>query len=213
MIARRIKYIRYASIAFLVILYVVGLVGLQTDSRAWFLAATPLTLTISAAMIILNMRAWNPSAFAAMIICAFVGFAIEVLGVHTGLIFGDYQYGATLGWKAFEVPLVIGLNWMLLVSSTGTLTHRLRMPRYLQAAISATVMTALDLLIEPVAMRLDFWQWAGHTVPMLNYLAWWISSFVLLLLYLYLPFRKDNPVALAVLALQFIFFGVLNIFQ
>jgi bisanhydrobacterioruberin hydratase len=205
-------YRPHIAIGLLVILYGVGLVGMQTGSRAWFLAATPLTLVISAALLVWNQGAWNVWAAVAVLACVVGGFLVEVLGVHTGVIFGEYWYGPTLGAALWGVPAVIGLNWLLLVWATGTLAHRLRiLPGWGRAALAATCMTGLDVLIEPVAMRLDFWQWAGDSVPLRNYLGWWVVAFILLTLFEYLPFRKENPVAGAVLALQFTFFGVLNV--
>lgn len=205
-----VTYRPHISVAILVILYAVGLVGLHTAHRDWFLAATPLTLFISSSLLLLNHRAWNASAVLACALCAVAGFLVEVLGVHTGLIFGEYAYGATLGFKLWDVPLVIGLNWLLLVYAMGTLVTRLHLPAYAQAGLAALGLTALDLLIEPVAMRLDFWQWQGDSVPLQNYFGWFAVSFVLLLAFRMLRFEKGNPIAGAVLALQIIFFGILN---
>ena len=39
-----------------------------------------------------------------------VTFTIEVIGVRTGLVFGKYTYGPTLGSHFLEVPVVIGFN-------------------------------------------------------------------------------------------------------
>ena len=46
-------------------------------------------------------------------------------------------------------------------------------------------MVLLDLMIEPVAIRLDFWHWQGGAIPTQNYIMWflvamfmnWILSF------------------------------------
>ena len=206
-----LKYRPVIAIAILVILYTVGLVGLHTESRAWFLAATPLTLVISAGLLVWNQRDWNMAAVAAIVTCMVVGYAVEVVGVKTGLLFGDYTYGPTLGFKLLDVPLVIGLNWLLLTYATGTLWAGLRAHKLVQAAGAAATMTILDVLIEPVAMRLDFWQWAGDSVPLRNYAGWLVVSFLLLTLFQYLRFEKGNPVAAAVLGLQFVFFGTLNL--
>jgi len=205
------RYRPAIAIAILVILYTVGLVGLHTGSRAWFLAATPLTLVISATLLVWNHRDWNVAAVLAMSSCAILGYGVEVVGVHTGWPFGNYAYGPTLGLKLWDVPLVIGLNWLLLAYTTGTLWARLQAPKVLQAAGAAATMTLLDWLIEPVAMRLDFWQWAGDTVPLRNYAGWLLVSFVLLTLFQHLRFEKGNPVAATVLGLQFVFFGTLNL--
>jgi putative membrane protein len=48
---------------------------------------------------------------------AVAGFFIEAIGVNTGLIFGNYVYKTTLGWKFLETPLIIGVNWILLTCS------------------------------------------------------------------------------------------------
>ena len=206
-----LTYRPHFSIAILVILYVVGIVGLGSSSREWFLAATPLTLVISAGLLLANHLEWNRWAVSAVATAAIVGFLVEVVGVQTGLIFGEYAYGATLGAKLWAVPLVIGLNWLLLTYTTGALTARLRLPKVLQAALAAAAMTALDVLIEPIAMAFDFWQWSGGVVPMQNYIAWFLVSFALLLLFQYLRFDKRNPLAAPVLALQVLFFGILNL--
>ncbi len=206
-----LTYRPHFSIAILVILYVVGIVGLGSSSREWFLAATPLTLVISAGLLLANHLEWNRWAVSAVVTAAIVGFLVEVVGVQTGLIFGEYAYGATLGAKLWAVPLVIGLNWLLLTYTTGALTARLRLPKVLQAALAAAAMTALDVLIEPIAMAFDFWQWSGGVVPMQNYIAWFLVSFALLLLFQYLRFDKRNPLAAPVLVLQVLFFGILNL--
>ncbi len=204
-------YRPHISIAILVILYSVGLVGLGTASRAWFLAATPLTLVISASLLVWNHRDWNLAAICVMAACILMGFLVEVLGVKTGVIFGTYAYGQTLGLKLWDVPVVIGLNWLLLVYATGTLAARLRVPKLAQAGLAALAMTVLDILIEPVAMRLDFWQWQGDNVPLLNYFGWLGVSFILQSLFQFLRFQKGNSVAGVVLGLQFVFFGILNL--
>lgn len=43
----------------------------------------------------------------------FVGFAVEALGVTTGVIFGAYHYTDRMGPRLHEVPLVIGINWAI----------------------------------------------------------------------------------------------------
>ena len=205
-----LTYRPHLSIAVLVILYSVGIFGLASSHRAWFLAATPLTLMISTGLLLLNHVEWNPKAILAFIAISCGGFLVEVLGVKTGLIFGEYGYGPTLGMKLWTVPLVIGLNWLLLTYTTGALMARMRLSIWVQAALAAATMTALDVLIEPIAMALDFWQWEGGFVPIQNYLAWLGVSYAFQVLFQLLKFDKRNPTAVAVLALQVCFFGILN---
>jgi uncharacterized membrane protein len=200
------------SIAFLVLVHVSGLLGMMSPYHDWFVALTPATLVLSAALLLLNHREWNPGFVAVMAASLLVGFFIEVAGVSTGKIFGEYAYGATLGWKAWGVPLVIGVNWLVLVYCTGAIANLLPLPRILQAAVAAGLMTLLDVLIEPVAIALDYWSWGAGTPPLQNYLAWFIIAFVLLTLFHYFRFDKRNKVAVALYFIQFLFFSALNLY-
>lgn len=205
------KYGPAVSIFILVVLYGVGIGGILSEHRAWFLDLTPLTLLISCTLLLLCHHHWNVLFALTLLICWSVGYGIEVAGVHTGLIFGEYAYGATLGWKWLQVPLIIGCNWLLLVYSTGVIAAGLRLPRLARAGIAAALMTLLDLLIEPVAIAYDFWSWKGGTPPLQNYVAWFLVAFALAILFQYMNFHKKNRVAFVVLGLQFVFFGILNL--
>lgn len=200
------------SLFILVLFYTVGVVGLNSTSRDWFLAATPFTLVLSIVVLLLNHEDWRPGFFVAAAAALMTGFFIEVAGVETGVIFGEYWYGATLGPKLFDVPLTIALNWLLLVYCTGCITaSKVSWPKPLQAAAGATLMVGLDVLIEPVAMASDFWQWEGDVVPLQNYGVWFVTAFALLLIFHYLPFKKQNKVAFGLFLIQVAFFGILNL--
>ena len=99
-------------------------------------------------------------------------FAAEAAGVATGQIFGEYAYGSTMRWQYLGVPFVIALNWVVLTLAANQLvSERLNSP--LAIALGAGIVLALyDVAIEPVAIELDYWQWANGTIPLQNYLAW-----------------------------------------
>ncbi len=193
--------------------YLVGLIGIGAGSRevqSRFLLLTPLNLLLTLAVVAWNQTAWN---IAIVRMCVFVflaGFFIEVLGVKTGWIFGQYAYGKTLGLKLLDVPLMIGVNWMLLVYSIGVLLQPLK-NNVLSAAAGAGVMTLLDILIEPVAIRLDFWHWSNEVIPLQNYVAWFIVSFCLFVCFRMFVPLLSNKIAKWVLLIQFIFFAALNL--
>ena len=54
--------------------------------------------------------------------------------------------------------------------------------KLVRALIAATLMTAFDGLIEPVAIQAGWWAWEGVHVPWFNYASWWGISFVFYLL-------------------------------
>lgn len=120
-----------------------------------------------------------------LIISAAGGFLAELLGLHSGLLFGSYHYGDALGPKLLGVPLAIAFAWGVLLAFAA----RLAMPlsRLAGAAIGALWMVVADLLIDPLASGpLEYWQWPGggpyFGVPLHNFLGWFIVSFILLML-------------------------------
>ncbi len=204
------RYRANFSFIILVIVYFVGIIGLQTDFSDWFLAATPITLLLSAGVLLWNHSDWNLAFVTVVGSCLLTGYFVEVAGVATGLVFGEYRYGVTLGPRLLDVPLIISVNWLLLVYCTGSITATIRWPGFIKAGISAALMTGLDLLIEPVAMSLDFWQWQDGIIPWQNYIAWFVVSYALLLLFHYLDFKKQNRLGLGIYVIQIVFFGTLN---
>lgn len=200
--------------AFLLLLamHIAGVIGLALPaSRALFQWLTPFNLLATAA-IIFHFEDKKNSAYLFFIFITFLlGYFIEVAGVHTGVIFGEYSYGATLGIKLFEVPLSIGLNWAILVYATGLLSDKIPIPKILKAMVAALMMVVLDLLIEPVAIAQDFWSWNNHSIPLQNYLAWFLVALGLHLIYQYLQFSKNNPLAIKLLYIQLLFFALLNL--
>lgn len=189
-------------------MYLSGAIGLQiAASTPLFRTLTPLNLVVSLAFLIWFCPDRNPTfwTYCGIVFC--LGFCIEVLGVKTGLIFGQYWYGHTLGIKLFDVPLTIGCNWLLLNYSASVVVDKFFSSKLLKATIAASLMTLLDILIEPVAMQLDFWDWANHTVPFQNYVAWFVISFSLSATFFYLNVPKKNQLAGLLLLLQILFFA------
>jgi len=198
-------------VAFLILplMYLAGLIGLNVPATAsLFRLLTPFNLIASLGLLLLFHTDWRPS-FGLYCIVAFVlGFVAELIGVHTGLLFGEYSYGSVLGWKVAEVPLTIGTNWLMLTYLCGSVVDRLPLKVPLKMLLAAGLMTLLDVLIEPVAIHLGFWTWHTATIPLANYLGWYgVSGGIFMVFYL-LPFKKTNALAPLLLLLQFLFFGL-----
>lgn len=196
------------GIGVLVILHCVGIVGMHIESlQPLFRSLTPVNLLVSAGVVLAFHKDWNLKFLLASLGVFAFGYGIEVLGVHSGLIFGSYSYGSTLGWKVAEVPVLMGLNWWILIYALAKILQRFSWPLVIKAIVGALGMVCLDLFMEPVAVRYDFWQWVGNHIPVQNYLAWGVASFLLFLAVLKPLEGNKNPVAGALFVIQFCFFA------
>ena len=192
----------------IVSMHAAGLVGLNWHvTRPLFSLLTPFNLIATAVMLLYCHRPYNSRFWLFAATTFLTGFLVEVAGVHTGVVFGQYRYGPVLGWKLWEVPLVIGCNWLVLIYATRAVSEKLLKINWLQPLLAAALMVLIDLLIEPAAMRLDFWSWQGDTVPLRNYVAWFGVSLVLHVLFRWLVPVLRNPLAVLVYVVQFSFFS------
>lgn len=202
------------AMAVLLIFYSVGFWGLALSGNAvYFQNLTPLNLLLTNAILFSFHRDFSPAFLLFAVVVMLAGFLAEVLGVHTGLLFGEYSYGQALGLKLWDVPLLIALNWLMLTYGAGSISRWLQIHWLGRAALAALLMLALDYLIEPVALRFDFWSWHSGEIPLTNYLGWLGLAFLLQVLYHRSSFRKTNPLAAFVFCLQAAFFLALNIFN
>lgn len=109
--------------------------------------------------------AWFLLAYAAT-------FALEALGVATGLVFGPYEYGEGLGFEILRVPPLIGFNWILVVlGARGAAAGLLRSAAGRILATGALA-AAFDWILEPAAVLLGYWRWLVDPIPFRNYAAW-----------------------------------------
>ncbi len=193
---------------FLVVLYAAGLFGMHLPATAaLFTSLVPLTLWFTAFICVVYFPKPSFQAYVFLGLLAIAAWYLEVQGVRTGQIFGVYSYGKTLGFQLAKVPITIGLNWLVLVLATSALVEEWNIVgKISKAAIGAGLMTALDFLIEPVAVHFDFWTWAGVQVPAQNFIAWWFASFLFHLAYQNTPFPSKSSLFRLIAALQFLFF-------
>jgi putative membrane protein len=73
------------------------------------------------------------------------------------------------------------------------------------------VLVVFDLILEPAAVKTGMWNWSNGDVPFQNYLAWFISSIVMLDLFHLFRLKTKNHMALPLMAIQLIFFLFLGI--
>lgn len=199
-----------AIIGILVLFYTVGIIGMFTPYRHLFLGLTPFHLSLSVVCFLLAQTKWNVSFIVDLVLIFGVSFAAEWVGVHTGYLFGSYHYGPNLGFKFDGIPLLIGINWLMLSFSSASLIRAFHFKGILAVILGAALMTSLDWLMEPVAIKSGFWSWKDGTIPLYNYICWFGLS---LLIQIWIAYRKTavvNKVWTVLFLLMVLFFAILN---
>ncbi len=157
------------------------------------------------------------------------GIGLEMIGTSTGWLFGKYRYGTALGFAVKNVPLIIGVNWFIVIYCVGmtinTLLNKIleritpkseAKPTLKTLSIivdGATLALLFDYLMEPIAVKLGYWQWLGDGhIPFYNYLCWFVISGLLLTVFQFSPFKKRNKFAVNLLLIQSLFFLLLRTF-
>ena len=199
------------SVFILLLFHFCGLIGFHTVYRDWFLSNTPLNLVLATLLLLLNHQGLNLKMVLAFAGVFVAGFAIEVVGVKTGAVFGSYFYGNAFGPKFLGVPFVIGMNWAALCFAAATLANKYFNFFWLKASLAAAVPVSIDFLIEQVCETFDFWYWQNSQVPLQNFIAWYVCSFLFVMLLIPVLRSSRNLYAPYFLLVQFIFFLILNI--
>jgi len=209
---RNIEFKRFCI--FLVwLINVSGFFGILSDQREFYLSATPYVLTLTVFILILNHNILQKDILKTTLFIILAGILVEILGVNYGLFFGEYKYGDTLGVKVFGVPIVIGLNWLMLSMISANFIDRIiKNKLMLKILLSSILMVSLDVFIEKVAPALDFWKFDLSPVPLSNFIWWLIFSLIFHSLYFKYIKEKEYVVSTNLLIIHFLFFGLLSVF-
>lgn len=167
----------------LLLFHTVGLVGMSSPYARYFVQLTPFNLILSLLVLLAFHPKYDTLFWVFAIITIGVGIGVEWIGVHTGMLFGTYYYTNVFGYRLDGIPLLIGVNWLMLTIICAELASKILKKQSLRIIIGALLMVALDVLIEPVAIRYGFWVWEANHVPWTNYFTWFIVALPLQFLY------------------------------
>ena len=211
-LSNNIEFLRL-SVFFLWLINVSGFFGITSDQSEFFLSTTPYVLSLTLLLLILNHDLSDKKSKIGLMLIFLFGLIVEILGVNYGLFFGEYSYGANLGPKIYEVPFVIGLNWVLLIIATGSVSDNLIKGKEIFKILFASfLMVLIDLLIEQSAPKLDYWEFIISPVPFSNYLWWFIFSLCFQYIFFKTVKTKEYNLSSNILVIQFLFFGMLAVF-
>ena len=206
-----IKTYKSYFLYFLILVYISGSIGFVVNPT-FFSPFTPYTLLLTCFVFLIHGPLADKKFLFAFFSIAFLGFIIEVIGVKTGLIFGKYSYGDGLGYKLLNVPLVISINWAMLICAGIIAVSSIFTNKIAVLIVAALLVTSIDLLIEQVAPKLDFWLFEGGFPSLHNYFGWIGVAFFTSYFFYPTLVKGNRTVSLIILILQIIFFTSLFIF-
>jgi uncharacterized membrane protein len=136
-------------------------------------------------------------------------FLLEYVGVKTGVVFGQYHYGDTLLMQVGNVPFIIALNWMILILATYSIVLKLVRNLIITPFLSSLLIVIFDIILEPVAIKLDYWQWSGGEIPIRNYMAWYLISLLFSGALSFMNIKVESQILKKYFFLQIVFFLLL----
>ncbi len=209
----KIKLSEKHAIFLLIAMHLVGLAGLSYEhTRSIFLSLVPFHLIANLALVLYFHRIWTKIFLAVCLFVMLAGFGIEVIGVQTQAIFGNYWYKTTLGYKIWGVPLLIAINWLIVIYTSQAVVSFFKLPTLLHILLATLLTVGLDVLIEPIAIRFDFWDWAEGVVPLQNYIGWAGTAFVFHIIFTFSKSFQASKVAVTLYLCEILFFLMLQIF-
>jgi putative membrane protein len=200
------------SIFIVWIFHACGLIGITYGNKDWFIAFTPVNLFLSFFLLFVTQNELNKKNIISALSIFLIGMIAEILGVNFGIIFGEYEYLDNLGIKIFGVPIIIGVQWILLTFITGSFSAYIFKKSKIKAVFfGAILMVLLDILIEPVAPDMGFWVFNSLKAPVQNYIAWFVIGIPVQILFHNGIDKKEQTFSFHLLIIQFLFFGLINI--
>lgn len=158
----------------IIIFYAIGIIGFSIKyTYSIFIHLTPVVLLMSLALLFYYDRKNITTKKILFYVFIYISsLFIEMYGVNTGILFGDYTYGKGLGVKIIETPILIGINWVLMIYITSSIFTKLK-PNFLsQVIIPSSLMISYDIIMERAAPKIDMWSWANDIIPLQNFLMW-----------------------------------------
>ena len=133
------------SLAVLVIYYAVGIVLLlRSGADNKLIELTPFTISFTTAVLLFNHHKWSKGIVFSLLSIVLLGLGIEVIGVNFGVPFGEYAYSHILGFKLLDTPVIMGINWLMLVYSGVLTMHQFISNTWLKALASGFLLVFLD---------------------------------------------------------------------
>ena len=204
------KYIR--PLIVILLIHGAALVSLRVGVFMEYLQLLfPYSLILVALILLYYQKRWNFRIIGFLAAIYIVIFALEAYGVATGNIFGSFRFGKTLGVRVLNTPILIGIHWLILIYSVALIVKNLKYGILGNTLIGTIMLIAMDILIEPIAMRTGMWTWNDGKVPLTNYITWSVLFFIFTLALLRSKSKLRNEFAPYLFIIQLAFYLIANV--
>ena len=176
------------SVAFVLgVLFAVGIAGHALPAALPAMrSATPPFLLLAAVLVLVPSVVAGGRRFVLWLAAAFAFvFLLDAAGLAVPTVFGAFAFGPHLGWTCCGVPLLVTLNWVLIMNGAVCVAGRLVPPALgrgrmlLRVLLSGLLAVGFDGIMEPAAIRLDYWHWPDAAgAPAGNYLVLFLFAMV-----------------------------------
>lgn len=195
---------KLAALVFLWVIHISAVVGVFLGYESFFLPKSPFTLLYILVLLISFYPVGTRKTAPLFALCFIVGMGSEWIGVHTGLLFGNYTYGVNFGPRVFGVPLFIGFNWGVLTFITHAIAKSVSDNKKAIVLMAASLMVFLDFFLEQISAFAGFWSFVGG-VGWYNYVCWFIIACLLHVIMLGQKLEGDRSLSLNIYSVQLVF--------
>lgn len=176
--------------------------------EAW---TAPAFLALAAFLVLWTSRRREAAWLGVVLV---LGYLSEYLAVECACVFGPYAYTDALSPRLLGIPVVMSAAWMILIAYVMEMLRTVRMPAWVHVPVAAGWMTAIDLVIDPVAAGpLRYWQWVDtgwyYGIPAWNFAGWFVVSAIMFALLRAVPNWTANRWAGAIGVSVIVFFSVI----
>jgi bisanhydrobacterioruberin hydratase len=200
------KHKEVKAIRAVIFFHLVGTLGILLPfTSPFFITLTPWVMILSVALFFLFQEKIDIKTISVLSVIFVLGLLVEMVGVNSEAVFGDYHYGLRLGPKLFHTPVIMGLNWVLLICLTASAMESFRIPVVGKIILSSLLMVSYDVALEQIAPKMDMWTWQNNAVPLQNFIAWFIISLLFHSLIKIFKLPMKNSVGPVVLICQLVF--------
>lgn len=196
------------------IFYTVGLLlYFFPETRQLFILITPYSLFFIAISVFYYHKRWDFKTVAVLLAIFTISILVEIIGVASGKLFGVYKYSEFLGFQIANVPVIIGLNWVILIYGSNAIISKYTTNSILKIAGASMLMVVYDIVLEKAAPLMKMWKFESDNPPFQNYLMWFLLAIFFHSIIEIFNVNTNNKPARALFIIQFLFFTVIVIYS